>query len=112
MMGINVARIFEERGLLNSLFQTIESVFQSTYIVDIPGTFNSIIFATKSITSENNLMDNYFVLMSEPETHPLILSALEKTILNLQSTPSGGIIFTDDKAPVEKLTNSMILIRS
>ena len=105
---INVARIFEERGLLNSLFQTIDSVFPSTYIVDVPGSFNSMIFATKSPTSENNLIDNYITLMSEPDSHPLILAALERTILNMQSPPSEGIIFTDDKAPVEWITNSMI----
>ncbi len=109
VMVINVARIFEDRGLLHSLFQTIDSVFPSTYIVDIPDTFNSMIFATKSVTSKNNLIDNYFVLMSEPDTHPIILSALERTILNLQSLPSEGYIFTDDKAPVEWITNSMIL---
>ena len=46
--------------------------------------------------------------MSEPDSHPLILSTLERTILNLQSPPSEGYIFTDDKAPVERITNSMI----
>lgn len=108
VMVINVTRIFEERGLLNSLFQTIDSVFPSTYIVDVPGTFNSMVFATKSVTLESNLIDNYFLLNSDPETHPLILSALERTILNLQSPPSDGIILTDDRAPVEKITNAMI----
>ena len=108
VLVINVARIFEERGLLHSLFQTINSVFPSTYIIDLPGTFNSMIFATKSVTSENNLIDNYFVLMSEPDSHPLVLSTLERTILNIQSPPSDGYIFTDDKAPVERITNSMI----
>jgi spermidine synthase len=109
VLVINVARIFEERGLLHSLFQTINSVFPSTYIIDLPNSFNSMIFATKSITSENNLIDNYFVLMSEPDSHPLLLSTLERTILNLQPPPSEGYIFTDDKAPVERITNSMIL---
>jgi predicted membrane-bound spermidine synthase len=109
VMVINVARIFEERGLLHSLFQTIDSVFPSTYIIDLPGTFNSMVFATKSVTSEKNLIDNYFVLISKPDSHPLILSTLETTILNLQPPPSEGIIFTDDKAPVERITNSMIL---
>ena len=107
-MVINVARIYEERGLLNSLFQTIDSIFPSTYIVDVPGSFNSMVFATKSSTSENNLIDNYIALMSEPDSHPLILAALERTILNIQPPPSEGIIFTDDKAPVEWITNSMI----
>jgi spermidine synthase len=109
VMVINVARIFEERGLLHSLFQTIDSVFPSTYIIDLPSTFNSMIFATKSATSENNLIDNYFFLMSEPDAHPIVLSTLERTILNLQPPPSEGYLFTDDKAPVELITNSMIL---
>ena len=108
VMVINVARIFEDRVLLHSLFQTIDSVFPSTYIVDLPDTFNSMVFATKSVTSENNLIDNYLVLMSEQDSHPLILSTLERTILNLQPPPSKGYIFTDDKAPVERITNSMI----
>lgn len=108
VLVINVARIFEERGLLNSLFKTVDSVFASTYIVDLPNTFNSMIFATKSHTSENNLIDNYLVLASDPDTHPLILSALERAILNIQPPPTNGYIFTDDKAPVEWITNEMI----
>jgi len=109
VLVINVARVSEERELLDSLFRTINSVFPSTYIIDLPGTFNSMIFATKSVTSENNLIENYFDLMSKTDSHPLILSTLETTILNLQSPPSEGLIFTDDKAPVERITNSMIL---
>jgi len=108
VMVINVTRINKERGLLNSLFQTIDSVFPSTYIVDIPSSYNSMVFATKSPTSEKNLIDNYIALTLDPGTHPLVLAALERTILNMQLPPSEGIIFTDDKAPVELITNSMI----
>ncbi|MDO9546173.1 MAG: fused MFS/spermidine synthase [Pelolinea sp.] len=108
VLVINVARIFEERGLLNSLYQTIDSIFTSTYIVDLPETFNSVIFATRSSTSEYNLIENYIVLASDPNIHPLILSALEAAIPNIQPPPSDGYIFTDDKAPVEWITNEMI----
>ena len=109
VMVINVARIFEERGLLHSLYRTMDSVFPSIYIVDLPGTFNSMIFATKSPTSKENLIENYLALKLESDTHPLILAVLERTILNLKTPPSEGYIFTDDKAPVEWVTNSMIL---
>ena len=106
---INVARIFEERGLLNSLYSTVNSVFPSTYIIDLPDTFNSIIFATKSPTSEKNLIENYLNLQSTPDIHPLVFSALETTILNAKPSPQDGVIFTDDRAPVEWVTNEMIL---
>lgn len=108
VLVMNVARIYEERGLLNSLFSTVDSVFTSTYVIDIPNTFNSIIFATKSPTSESNLIDNYMAFASHADTHPLILSALETAILNIQPQPKAGLIFTDDKAPVEWITNEMI----
>jgi len=67
-----------------------------------------MVFATKSPTSEKNLIDNYIALTSDPGTHPLVLAALERTVLYMQLPPSEGIIFTDDKAPVELITNSMI----
>jgi predicted membrane-bound spermidine synthase len=109
VLVINVARIFEERGLLNSLYSTINSVFPSTYIIDLPDTFNSIIFATKSPTSEKNLIENYLNLQSTLDIHPLVFSALETTILNAKPSPQDGVIFTDDRAPVEWVTNEMIL---
>jgi predicted membrane-bound spermidine synthase len=108
VLVINVARIFEERGLLNSLYMTVNSVFPSTYILDLPDTFNSIIFASKFPTSENNLIENYLNLQSTQNVHPLVFSALESTILNIKPSPTEGIIFTDDRAPVEWVTNEMI----
>lgn len=108
IMAINVARIYEDRRLVDALFTTINSVFTNTYIVDIPDTFNSMIFATKSPTNPSNLIDNYILLESNPSVHPLLLSALEITVLNTQPIPEETIIFTDDRAPVEWLTNAMI----
>jgi predicted membrane-bound spermidine synthase len=105
---INVARIFEERGLLRSLYSTVNSVFPSTYVIDLPDTFNSIIFASKSPTAKGNLIENYLALQSDPDVHPIIFSALESTILNIKPSPEVGFIFTDDKAPVEWVTNEMI----
>jgi hypothetical protein len=38
----------------------------------------------------------------------LLRYALETAILNLQPVPQSGTILTDDLAPVERITNSMI----
>lgn len=113
-MVINVARIFDDRRILNSLYQTIASVFPCVYVVDIPNTLNSIIFATKQETNTENLILNYIHLSENPDTAPVLLSALETTILHSQPAPTSGTILTDDHAPVEWITNAMIidLVRS
>jgi len=106
---INVARIFEERELLNALFATIDAVFPSTYIVDIPNTFNSVIFATKSPTTKDALIANYILLAEQPSTSEILKSTLEITILNLKDPPEEkGLVLYDDRAPIEWITNKMI----
>ena len=87
VMVINVARIYGDRRLVDALFATIDSVYPSTYVIDIPDTFNSIIFATKSVTKSENLVDNYIHLEKDPAVHPLLLSALEITVLEPAASP-------------------------
>lgn len=106
---INVARIFDDRRLVNGLYATLQSVFPSVYIVDLPNSFNSIIFATKQTTQSENLIKNYILLSDNAATPELLLTTLEITILNLQDNPSSGEIFTDDHAPIEWITNSMVI---
>lgn len=106
---INVARIFDDRRLVNGLYATLNSIFPSVYIVDLPNSFNSIMFATKQETQPENLITNYIALSEDPETPQLLLTTLEITILNMQENPVGGVVFTDDHAPVEWITNTMIL---
>jgi len=109
VMVINVARIFENRDLLNALYQTISNVFTHVYIIDLPDTLNSMIFATRGNTHVDNLVNNYIALSANPDTSEVLLSTLETTYLNLQPAPSVGPILTDDKAPIEWITNSMIV---
>jgi hypothetical protein len=48
-------------------------------------------------------------LSQDPNTHPLLLEAGMAAMSNLQATPAGGMVFTDDHAPVEWITNDMVL---
>ena len=105
---MNVARIFNDRRLVNGLYSTVASVFSSVYIVDLPNSFNSIIFASKQPTTSDNLILNYIALNEDTRTPQLLLSALEVTILNIQPEPPDDQVFTDDHAPIEWITNAMI----
>ena len=48
------------------------------------------------------------VLMGD-EVSPLLRETLTHTIANLQPTPVSQTVFTDDVAPVEQLTNSIVI---
>jgi len=105
---INVARIFDDRRLVDSLYQTIRTEFPSVYIVDIPNSLNSMIFATKNPTLFENLIQNYIILEDSSTKIPLLMHSLEIAILNQQPAPNTGIVLTDDHAPTEQIINSMV----
>lgn len=109
VMVINVGTAPSDRRLVDSLYQTISQVFPTLYISDIADSFNSVIYATNQVTSIKGLMANYQLLDSDPQTPDFLLQILAETYAGLQPAPSGGVIFTDDKAPIEQMTNSMVL---
>jgi len=75
----------------------------------VPGTFNTIIYATRQPTSFQNLFDNLVMLTGRGDVHPLLLESLKITALNIQPTPNSQTVFTDDLAPIEWITNNMVL---
>jgi spermidine synthase len=109
VLAINVGRAPNDRRLIDGLTATLQSVFPSVYVMDIPDTFNSVVYATNQPTQIADLYQNYLYLQSRPDTHTLLMAALERTIVNQQPTPQGGQVFTDEKAPIEWITNNMVL---
>lgn len=106
---MNIGRGPQDRQLLNVLYSTVHELFPSVYIVDIPGTFNSVLFATNQKTSSDNLFYNYMHLVENGSPHPLLLDTMKITAANLQPSPEITAIFTDDHAPIEWITNNMVL---
>jgi hypothetical protein len=78
-------------------------------VMDIPGTFNSMIYATREISYKENLNANMIRLSIDKNVNPLLTITLYKTWLNLQPLPNKTIVFTDDLAPIEWITNNMVL---
>jgi hypothetical protein len=108
-MAINVGRAPNDRRLLDGLANTIRSVFPSVYIMDIPQTFNSIIYATVQPTRAENIYDNLISLYKREGIHPLLVASLERVVKNMRPLPQTGPVFTDDRAPIEWITNNMVL---
>ncbi len=109
VMVINVGRAPSDRRLIDTLSSTIGAVFPSMYVVDIPGTLNTMVYATRRPTNAADMAANYLRLASQPGTHPLLLEAMQIAVSNLQPAPPPAQVFTDDVAPVEWITNSMVL---
>jgi spermidine synthase len=107
VLVINVGRALEDRRLVDALVGTISRVFPAVHVVDVPSSFNSIVFATIQPTSADNLSVNLANLPAN--AHPLLRTALETAVANLQPTPASEIVFTDDLAPVEFISNSIVI---
>ena len=108
-LAINVGRAPEDRRLIEGLFSTISYIFPSVYVMDIPNTFNSVIYATRNTTTEEGLHKNMIHFSTDSEIDQLLTISMYETWKNLQSNPPSTIIYTDDKAPIEWITNNMVL---
>ncbi len=109
VLAINVGRAPGDRSLINGLATTIGTVFPSIHIMDIPNTLNSIVYASKQVTSADDLIRNYNDIATRSDVHPLLLTAMSSTIVNMQAGYESTQVFTDDKAPIEWLTNNLIV---
>ncbi|TAK14905.1 MAG: spermine synthase [Anaerolineae bacterium] len=109
VLVINVGRAPDDRRLIEVLVATLSEVFPSVHVMDIPNTFNSMVYATKQPTTFDYLAANLNSLAASGDTHPLLLDAILTTLTYRQETPIGGQVLTDDHAPVERIINSMVL---
>jgi len=74
----------------------------------VPMTFNTLVYATVQPTKPENLVVHELKLR-EQEVHPLLIEVLARASQNLRATPASEIVFTDDRAPIEQLTNAIAL---
>jgi spermidine synthase len=109
VMVMNVGRAPQDRRLIEGLVGTISTIFPSIYVMDIPGSYNSIIYATVQPTQIDNLLNNIVYLENSGYDHPLLMDAMYLAAAYQQPTPQSTTIFTDDLAPVEWITNRMVL---
>jgi predicted membrane-bound spermidine synthase len=108
VLVINVGRTPGDRRLIEAMVGTLRPVFPSVYVVDVPNTFNSMVYATVRSTDSENLVAN-LANLQDSGMHPFLTDVVRRAAENLKPTPSSDIVFTDDKAPVENLVNSIVI---
>jgi len=108
VLSINAASTPGDRRLINGLATTIAAVFPSVHVMDVPGSLNTIIFATLQPTAPADFAENLARLVEDPGIHPLLISAMSSTFANLQTGYETAAVFTDDRAPIEWIVNDMV----
>lgn len=109
VIAINVGRAPQDQRLLAGVVATVKATFPSVYVIDVPNSYNSIVYATKQPTRLDNLRENYRQFWAEKGQESITGRAVEIALANIRPAPKGGEVFTDNQAPIEWITNNMVL---
>lgn len=109
---INAARTPTDFRLVDALANTMARVFPSVYVIDVPAVFNSLIVGTVRPSQITDYADNVSRLED-----PLLVTVAERAAGHVRAHRpwrsdghrGEGLVFTDDRAPVEQLVDQIIL---
>ena len=107
VVAINVGRTDTDRRLVDALSQTLGTVFPSVHAMDVPQSFNTILVATVQVTAADNLQAN--AQHPVDSVDPRLYDILAKGAAAVVPLGESDIVFTDDRAPVENLVDSIVL---
>ena len=107
VVAINVGRTDTDRRLVDAMTSTLLQVYPNVHAMDVPLSFNTILVATNQPTQDTNLADNLDNLPTD--SNPILRNALILGTQHLVPTKMSDTIFTDDRAPVETLVDSLVL---
>ncbi len=107
VLAINVGRAPHDRRLVEAITATLQTVFPSVHAIDVPGALNTILVATVQPTTAENLRASLEQL--DPGADPLLREALGTAVTHLVPTVAGDVIFTDERAPVETIIDSLVI---
>ena len=104
VIAINVGRTRSAYQMVDAMARTAAEVFPSVHVVGVPGSFNSIVYATNQPTSLENLRANLSAMPAET-----LRAIAERALAHARPLDPAALVFTDDRAPVERLTNEIML---
>jgi spermidine synthase len=109
VLTLNVGSVPGDRRLIDGLATTMATIFPSIHIMDIPGTLNTMIFATKQPTQAVDFAVNLSLMSQEAGIAPLLLTSMQTTFANMKPGYDKTEVFTDDRAPIEWIVNDMVV---
>lgn len=107
VVAINVGRTSDDRRLVDAMTRSLSEVFPTVHAIDVPRSFNTILVATMQPSSAENLAQNLVNLPAD--ANPLLRDVLTVAVASLVPVNPSETVFTDDRAPVETLVDSLVL---
>jgi spermidine synthase len=104
VLVLNAGRTASDFRLVDVLAATMSQVFETVFILDVPGDSNSVVVGTQQPT---DLSDVYARL--DTVSNEWLSQVVEESRGRIRSYDGGGLVLTDDRAPVEYLTHLIIL---
>ncbi|MBE0681119.1 MAG: fused MFS/spermidine synthase [Anaerolineales bacterium] len=109
VLTLNVGSVPGDRRLIDGLATTMAQIFPSVHVMDIPGTLNSMLFATKQPTRVENFAANLTRLSQDKSLNPLLVTTMATTFAGMKPGYETTTVFTDDLAPIEWIVNDMVV---
>lgn len=103
---LNTAHTTHDFRLVQAFVNTLKTVFPSVYTFNVPGTFNTEVMATMQPTSIETFRNN-LAQLSPNTTIGQVASEVLPVVTEAHA--NGGIVFTDDRAPIEQITDQLLL---
>jgi spermidine synthase len=107
IMAVNVGRAPNDRSLVDAVTATMLRVFPSVHTIDVPASLNSVLVATMQPTDSDFLSQNIEKLPED--AHPLLKRSMAEAVSSLVPTVAGDVVFTDQRAPVETIVDSLVI---
>ncbi|HEU5230544.1 MAG TPA: fused MFS/spermidine synthase [Ktedonobacteraceae bacterium] len=106
VVALNTGHTTHDFRLVQAFVNTMSQVFPSVYVFNVPGTFNTEVMATMQRTSLDTFKSN---LAQFDPTSVMGQVASEVSPTVAQGHADNGIVFTDDRAPIEQITDQLLL---
>ncbi len=107
VMVLNGGRYGDDFRLVNAIATTMRAVFPNVYLIDVGRFSNTMIIATKQPTVVENYRANILQL---PAGTPLrVIGDMSINTGNIREYTGSGMVFTDNRAPIELVIDSLIL---
>lgn len=104
VVAVNVGRTESDYRMVEAIAATLGTQFPTLHAINMAGTFNTVLVATLEPTEADNLARNAALAK-----HPFIREVAGRALPNLHLLRGDGLVFTDDRAAVESLTNAIVL---
>ncbi len=107
VLCLNTGHTRTDDRLVQAFVNTLATVFPSVYTFNVPGTFNTEIMATVRPTTLATFQNN--LEQVQPGSVMATVAGEVLPVVSVARAKPGGLIFTDDQAPIEELTDQLIL---